>query len=150
MEEFGKRLMHFIDNHLNMTIREFEIHCDFTNGLIHRALKGTNLGSDKLLIIAKKFPELNIDWLLTGEGAMIDGNHTLIGNKKLDVNANINYKESSDLINKLSSAIMSLTENDKLHAKSILQFAENDNIRAKNDQASLEIHKKLVDLLEKK
>lgn len=109
--------MQFVDNHLHMTIREFEIHCEFTNGLIHRAIKGTNLGSDKLLIIAKKFPELNIDWLLTGEGAMIDANHTLMDNKNLEVNANIKYQENSDLITKLSSALLSLTENDKIRAE---------------------------------
>lgn len=149
--------MQFVDNHLHMTIREFEIHCEFTNGLIHRAIKGTNLGSDKLLIIAKKFPELNIDWLLTGEGAMIDANHTLMDNKNLEVNANIKYQENSDLITKLSSALLSLTENDKIRAENeriqaqaLYKITETNHVLASNETNHLEIQKQLVVLLEKK
>ena len=120
-------------------------------GVIYNAInKSRNIGLDNIQKILNHCPEINADWLITGEGAMVDGNHTLIDNNNLDVNANINYKDGSDLVAKLSNALLSIAETDKMHAKSLLQFAENDNIRAKNEQTSLEIHKKLVDLLDKK
>lgn len=157
-ENFGDRLRYFIERQLFMNIKEFEKKCNFSTGTIHRAIKnGSNIGVDKLEVIAKIHPELNIDWLLTGEGAMIDGNHTLSDNKNLEVNANINYKDNSDLITKLSSALLSLTENNKIRAENeriqaqaLYKITETNQVLATNESNHLEIQKQLVVLLEKK
>ena len=62
------RLVEFI-RHNNMSIREFERHCGFSNGVVG-ALKD-NLTEDRRKVIVEKFPTLNLYWLLTGEGSML-------------------------------------------------------------------------------
>lgn len=148
---FGERLNYLIVNYLKTNISEFESKINVGRGVIYNAInKSRNIGLDNIQKILTHCPEINADWLLTGEGAMIEGSHTLPDNKDLDMNAKITLQSQSDIVEKLSTIIVSMTDNQKMHAKSLLQFAENDNIRAKNEQTSLEIHKKLVDLLEKK
>ena len=62
------RLVEFI-RHNNMSIREFERHCGFSNGVVG-ALKD-NLTEDRRKVIVEKFPTLNLYWLLTGGGSML-------------------------------------------------------------------------------
>ena len=62
------RLVEFI-RHNNMSIREFERYCGFSNGVVG-ALKD-NLTEDRRKVIVEKFPTLNLYWLLTGEGEML-------------------------------------------------------------------------------
>ena len=64
----------------------FEQKCGLANGYISK-IKG-NIGVQKLEGIARAYPELNKDWLITGEGEMLNpsvhvtqGDHaTAIGN----------------------------------------------------------------------
>lgn len=72
MSNFSERLLHFIENQLHMSVSEFEKKCKFPNGTIQRALKGTNIGIDKVQVIGQLYPSLNLDWLLNGDGNMID------------------------------------------------------------------------------
>lgn len=68
---FSKRLLQFIENQ-QYSIRAFEIECEITNGVISKALKNeTILNGKNLIRISNRFPELSIDWLLTGKGEMI-------------------------------------------------------------------------------
>lgn len=67
----GQRLKDFIV-HKNISIREFERICDIGHGVIAQSIRNNGaIGSDKLEIILNKYPELNIKWLLTGEGEML-------------------------------------------------------------------------------
>lgn len=47
----------------------FEKSIDAGNGFVNNIRK--SIGADKSLIISKVYPDLNIDWLLTGEGEML-------------------------------------------------------------------------------
>lgn len=65
-----ERLFSFIE-HMGMSKLAFEKVCGLSNGYL-RNFKG-NLGEDKLSNILTAFPELNKDWLLYGEGSMLQG-----------------------------------------------------------------------------
>lgn len=53
----------------NISQADFAIGIGASTGYVNAIVK--TIGSDKLAIIREKFPDLNISWLLTGEGAML-------------------------------------------------------------------------------
>lgn len=63
-----QRLISYIDNK-GITVREFERVCGMSNGYVRGI--DTAIGEQKLKTISLQFPELNISWLLTGEGEML-------------------------------------------------------------------------------
>lgn len=155
---FAERLNYLITSYLKTNISDFESKINVGRGVVYNAInKNRNIGLDNIQKILTHCPEINADWLLTGEGAMIDGSHTLSDNNNLEVNANIRYQENSDLITKLSSALLSLTENDKIRAENeriqaqaLYKITETNQVLATNETTHLEIQKQLVILLEKK
>lgn len=62
------RLVQFI-NHLRISTRAFEIACGFSNGFVKNISRG--IGADKMRSILQTYPQLNSDWLITGEGEML-------------------------------------------------------------------------------
>lgn len=61
----------------NISELELERQSGLNVGLIKGARKqGSNIGSDKLVKILTKFPELNPSWLLLGEGDMLVGKNS--------------------------------------------------------------------------
>lgn len=149
-ENFGERLRYFIEKQLFMNVKEFEKKCKFLTGTIHRAINnGTNMGIDKLSVIANNHPELNIDWLLTGEGAMIDPGNSILKNNQI-MNTNFKYSSSAETIDKLANIINQLTTNDTIRAKNDSIRAEGELISVKNTEKSLAIQERLVNLLSQK
>lgn len=68
---FTQRLKLFI-NHQNLSVRAFEQECGVKQGTISRAIKNdTALTSTNLSLIANRWKELEMNWLMTGEGDMI-------------------------------------------------------------------------------
>lgn len=70
MEEktIKQRLLEFI-KYLNISQGRFEKQVGLSNGYINNLSK--DIGSEKLQRILGTYPELNLDWLLTGEGEML-------------------------------------------------------------------------------
>lgn len=66
--ELKERIKGFCDS-MSLSIREFERQCGLSRGNISN-MSGA-LGSDKLAKIIDAFPDLNITWLLTGNGVML-------------------------------------------------------------------------------
>ena len=65
-----ERLKQFIDSQ-GISPRQFEIKTELTNGVISRAIKnGTSLHGDSIVKIATCWKNLNMHWLLSGEGEM--------------------------------------------------------------------------------
>lgn len=64
-----ERLLSFV-KYNGMSNLAFEKACGLSNGYL-RNFKG-NLGNDKLASILAAFPDLNKDWLLYGEGSMLN------------------------------------------------------------------------------
>ncbi len=65
---FKDRIKQFCDS-IGFSIREFERACGLTRGNISN-MTGA-IGSDKLAKIIDTYPELNLYWLVTGDGDMI-------------------------------------------------------------------------------
>ncbi|KAB7725489.1 helix-turn-helix domain-containing protein [Rudanella paleaurantiibacter] len=69
-ENPNERLAHFIE-HLQMTVTRFEKETGTSISSIARFIKGNDLGIKTLVRISNRFPQLNIDWLITGRGEML-------------------------------------------------------------------------------
>ena len=61
------RLIEFIASK-GMSIRRFEIECGLPNAYVSNIRN--NITSRRLEVITAKFPDLNLQWLMTGEGSM--------------------------------------------------------------------------------
>lgn len=86
-ESFTNRLKSFI-KYQNMEILQFEKEVGLTRGVLYNAIRdGKTVGSDKLTKIIVKYPDLNLLWLLSGEGDMIkeinNKSLTLLNDSKL-------------------------------------------------------------------
>jgi hypothetical protein len=65
------RLMQFI-KHTGLSARQFDISIGASNGYTLRMRKNrASIGSDVIENILKIYPDLNVVWLLTGEGPML-------------------------------------------------------------------------------
>ena len=65
------RLKKYIANQ-NLSIRDFEKSINVANSYVNSISK--SIGIDKINLIVEKYPNLNLDWLLTGKGEMIKTN----------------------------------------------------------------------------
>ena len=54
----------------NIKMKDFELKCDLSNGYVTSMRKG--FGRQKLENVLKAYPELNREWLLYGEGEMLN------------------------------------------------------------------------------
>ena len=61
------RIIEFIASK-DMSVRRFEIECGLPNAYVSNLRN--NITSRRLDAITAKFPELNLQWLMTGEGSM--------------------------------------------------------------------------------
>ena len=67
----NKRLKQLID-YYGISTRQFEQKISVSNGVIAKVLSAnTTLRSDILSKITDSFPDVNLDWLLTGKGEML-------------------------------------------------------------------------------
>lgn len=74
------RVLQFIENK-GLTTQNFERLCGLSNAAVSKM--GDNTRRSTLDKISNAFPEININWLLTGEGSMLrepEGNATPVGN----------------------------------------------------------------------
>lgn len=77
-------------------MRNFEDECGLSNGYLNNALYSNygSIGSESIARIVEKFPMLNIHWLCTGKGNMLN-----YGGREKE------YKEIMTLITKLQNAV---------------------------------------------
>jgi len=65
------RLMEFI-THAGLSARQFDLSIGASNGYTLRMKKNNaSVGSDVIENILRVYPQLNVVWLLTGEGSML-------------------------------------------------------------------------------
>ena len=61
----------------SIKISAFEKRCGLSNGYVNGITRG--IGESKLKTISLNFPDLNVSWLLTGEGEMLKTNISIGG-----------------------------------------------------------------------
>lgn len=83
------------------SVRNFEDECGLSNGYINSSLNASSgsIGSDSIARIVEKFPMLNVHWLCTGKGNMLNYE----GKEK-------EYKEVMSLISELQNAVKKMRQ----------------------------------------
>lgn len=66
--DLKSRLIEFID-YKGLSVQAFELQCSLSNGAVSKM--GNNTRRSTIDKISKSYPELNTNWLLTGEGEML-------------------------------------------------------------------------------
>ena len=68
---FGKRIKQYID-YKGLSVRSFEIKSTLKNGAIYRVIKNnTSLNGESIAALGNKWEDLNLNWLMKGEGEML-------------------------------------------------------------------------------
>jgi len=80
--------------HLGLSARQFDLSIGSANGYTLRMQKNNaSVGSDVIERIAKLYPQINLVWLITGQGNMLLEEDTqLHETSKLDIDAYINNR----------------------------------------------------------
>lgn len=69
---FSDRITKVLE-YLNMSTSEFERETGLSNGMIGKAIKrNASLNTKSLEKIGKRFPRINVEWLATGQGDMLN------------------------------------------------------------------------------
>ena len=97
----------------NIAVSRFEKECNLANGYFNQVKKRPSL--DKIESISRAFPDLNTDWLLTGEGEMLRQNIQQAGDNSTQVHGTNNHVSSPRV---LEMAMQEIAEQRKLVAKS--------------------------------
>lgn len=71
--EIKDRLLEFI-RYKRLNNKQFETICGLGNGFVSKI--GTTIRAEKIELISKSFPELNIDWLQHERGTMLDSTNS--------------------------------------------------------------------------
>ena len=94
-----KRIKQYIDLK-GIKVSVFEREIGMSNGSFASQLKNNKtIGVDKLEKILRIYTDINIEWLLTGNGNMIKGNEEIIPQTKNDsetLEVAINYKDLAE------------------------------------------------------
>lgn len=64
------RLVQFVD-HLGITPNAFLVNCGLSRSFMKMAATHSGINSSKLADIHRRYPELSLHWLITGEGDMV-------------------------------------------------------------------------------
>lgn len=136
MNTFSDRLLHFIDNQLHISVREFEKNLNLPQGTIQRAINGTNMGIDKLKLIADYYPDLNMDWLIGGDGPMFEPE------KFENISASDAHEEYSTPVGK---AIVIIAESNQILSKNNSTLVDNNT---KLQEQNFRITERLLRLLD--
>lgn len=148
MNPLQERLQAFL-NHEDISLRAFERQCDIKAGTASKMTEksyGTTFHK-----IAKAYPQLNVEWLKTGEGEMlnpqpsvdIDVDLKLCGHSQFAMRDITNIGDAKTQILLLRERIKSLEK--ELHAK-LCELEEKDK-RIDELNASLERERKMNDYL---
>lgn len=69
--DLKSRIIEFIE-YKGLSVQSFELQCGLSNGAVSKM--GNNTRRSTIDKISNSFPELNVNWLLTGDGEMLHNN----------------------------------------------------------------------------
>lgn len=79
------RLMHFI-KYAGISARQFDLSIGASNGYTLRMKKNhASIGSDVIERIIQTYPQINLIWLITGEGEMLNPDPSLLDKEELNL-----------------------------------------------------------------
>lgn len=81
MEDFKKRLYKFVESTGTHSIRGFEERCGLANGTI-ASVGAKGPGANVVQKISYNYPNLNLNWLFTGNGEMINSSNRGVSGQK--------------------------------------------------------------------
>lgn len=129
----GHRLQLFIDSQ-GLSNNKFGDKVGVSGSMVSHMVNGNNFGVDKLMKILSSFPQLNIEWLLTGKGEMLHSaplvektiqKEKVVGTGELDST----HQLLVELENKYLKEQLSFKENElaslKSHYKALQEILEN-------------------------
>lgn len=94
---FSNRLKAFID-HLGTSITAFEARIGVSKGALAKPIKnGKTVGVEVLEKIFNEYPDVNLEWLVAGEGAMLKDVNVIIAASDSDENVTLSKDEYIDL-----------------------------------------------------
>lgn len=148
------RLLSII-NFLNMPVAVFERRCGLSNGYIKKC-KG-NIGAAKLDGILTAFPDLNREWLLYGEGEMLNESAKAATEQAADTNVNASTIVGANVSGN-GHTISNTTDSDNTALMELQKGFQ--NLLAKSQEQTtkaqeqidelLQQHKTLISIIEKK
>jgi hypothetical protein len=136
------------------SVRAFEIKCGLTVGYIN-AIR-ISISPDKIQSIVSYYPELNIDWLLTGQGEMLKSdNYKVIGTEKnktkepdSDYKTLIKGDSPPPDQNTIWAALMKLVESNNILIQSNQSLVEAQTMLAKAHEILAATNAKLTNQVE--
>ena len=120
--ELSKRIKDFID-YKKMSVRKFASECGLKQPTLDKHIRGTAEPNVVTLIgIAKRFPELSLEWLLLGEGQMLKNTN----------NSEVVEEKNTERLLKLVDTIATLQ--DTINSKSETIAVLNERIKQLENQ----------------
>ena len=146
IENFKDRLLQWID-YKNLSVSAFERRCGMSTGYV--ANLKPNANSKKLNEISSAFPDLNMEWLKTGEGHMVNPGFSIAQTGDNNVlqhgHAGHDLNQTNNSEKLFQDYIGGLKFQSKLTEKAMEQ---QDKAMSQTDKA-LEMMERLITLLEK-
>lgn len=105
-------------------INQFEQSCNLSNGYVNQIKR--SIGEEKLKAISRRFPDLNISWILTGIGNMIQNQDTK------DINDNKTIKKA--IIQKIKRIIKNKSLSESQFSKLISANQKTINQQLKGER----------------
>lgn len=121
-----KRIKYFVDNQ-NIRHNDFFTKTNLSRGLLDTDKLDKDVGADKITNILVAFPQLNINWLMLGEGEMlIDETKSKENTNKINVSENVSENVSLPNVNKeLTNNIIVSDQNEEYNKNNTnLPFTE--------------------------
>jgi transcriptional regulator with XRE-family HTH domain len=128
MNAFKTRILYFLKIHAKKGQTRFEEYCGLSRSTINNIKDGISTAS--VYKIAEKYPELNLNWLIAGDGEMLKDTETTALLAQSNTSAYIELlkkdleerderlKEKDETIVMLKKYINTLEENKRLHESS--------------------------------
>lgn len=144
----SERISLFIANK-GLKVAQFERLCSLANGSVSKM--GENTRRSTLEKISNAFPELNINWLLTGEGEMfrspsvVASGNTYGDNASGNNNVTISGNNTGTLQARISALQKLIEEKDKQLAQKDELLAERDRLLSEKDKLLAEKDKQLAE-----
>jgi transcriptional regulator with XRE-family HTH domain len=164
MGDIKSRLDYFLNNQ-NISKQDLEIYIGVSSGVVGKFINGkSEIGVNKIAKILERYPKLSSDWLMRGQGEMLNNSKTFIetttnnnlqGNNNTNGSASVHSEKNSGVIqapvtvNGLTNEIEILKQKVELMSQQLedakSQIKEKDaQIREKDSQIN-----KLLDKISK-